>query len=250
MTRAGIGWLPFPEVATRGVRLYCLPPTAGAAARFLPWASALADVAVVRPVELPGHGRLAVEAPYAGMANLVYDLATVITHDAGKNDWALYGHSLGALTAYEVAHEILTRTGRAPRALIVSGCPAPHRIDLLARTPIAKMSDAEILADLRMLDGTPETVLDQPMLVRKIVETYRADAAVRESWWNMRTLDILPAPITAITGRDDPRVTVADAAAWHVFTSGHFTLNTLPGGHFAALDPPTPTLRWVREALT
>lgn len=135
----GPGAAPAPAPA-RGtgagpLRLICVPYAGGTASVYRGWETALgADVRVV-PVALPGRGPRLRERPYSAMHPLARDLAEALVDCELAHDYALFGHSMGALLAYEVACELRARGHETPRHLFVSGSAAPTSTATAATAP-------------------------------------------------------------------------------------------------------------------
>ncbi|MEU0442756.1 alpha/beta fold hydrolase [Streptomyces sp. NPDC006186] len=243
-------WFPYrPDDAP--VRLYCLPHAGGSASAFRSWLGAVPGLAVC-PVQPPGREGRHREQPYAHMRDLVRDLAPAVLADvagAGGGPYAVYGHSLGAMTAFELVREIDALGGPRPVHLLVSGCGAPPLCGgLEGLRPIRDMSLEEIAGLLRRLGGTPEWLLANQALLAMVVTPFRADFTVKENYRYVPG-DPLDVPVTALAATDDPRASVADTAAWEAHTRAGFTLRTLLGGHFAALEQPDLTHKHIAAAL-
>jgi medium-chain acyl-[acyl-carrier-protein] hydrolase len=192
------------------------------------WPDALPDSVEVCPVQPPGRETRFREAPYARMAPLVTALADALRPEF-ERPYALFGHSMGALVAFELAHEQRRRRARPPEQLIVSGRSAPH---LPARLkPLHNLPDDELRAELRRLDGTPAAVLDNDELTRALFPTLRADSAVCETYAPADEPP-LDCPILALGGERDPFAPPSDLDAWREHTRGAFHRHVLPGGHF------------------
>src|SRR5689334_12770473 len=122
------------------VRLLCLPFAGGGASTYAPWLRARPAGMEVLPVQLPGREHRIRETPYCRMESLIEALmSTLIEPLSGQI--ALFGHSMGAIIATELARRMSER-GRAPLRLFVSGAAAPH----VERTypPFHRLSAAEL----------------------------------------------------------------------------------------------------------
>ena len=123
--RRADGWIVGPPPArTPAVRLFCLPYVGGAASVYEPWRGAFGDDVEVCPVELPGHQTRLREPAFTHVDALVDALASALVDELDV-PYALFGHSLGSLVAFELARELRRRGVGEPRALLVSGGPAP-----------------------------------------------------------------------------------------------------------------------------
>lgn len=209
------------------IRLFCFACSGASAMAFATWRGALPAWLDVQPVELPGHGRrshepLSVDMPGLA-ASLAVELAPLI-----DGSYLMLGHSVGAVVALEVAHALVALGSQPPRALIAVASTAPsHR----GGKPDAQaMSDAELIAELRRLDGTPQAVLDDPELLAMVLPVLRADFLLGERYRPLRRRP-LPCALHVFGGRDDS-VAVGALAAWEAECSGPFRMEICPGGHF------------------
>ena len=221
-------WLPFRAMAGPGAfPLYCLPHAGGGASAYRSWLGKVPGVAVL-PVQPPGREGRFREPPYKRMGSLVGDLANVVTASLAGNGggpYAVYGHSLGALVAFELLRELRRRGDPEPVHLFVSGCVAPH-CPFDDGPPIRNMELPELVATLRKLGGTPEWLLSDPSVLEMIVPAIRADFSVKET--NVyRPEPPLDVPITALPATDDPRASEELVGRWCEQTTGEFELHTL-----------------------
>ncbi len=212
-------------------RLLCFPFAGGAAGYYFPLSRALAPAVEVLVVQYPGrHDRLGEPC-----VDSVRDLADRISEElapsaATERPLTLFGHSMGALTAFEVALRLQER-GATPRSLIASGSRAPstrHQGD-------TSFTDAELIQSLRQLNATDEKLLLNPDFLSIALPVLRSDYRAVATYH--RTSDArLSCPITVLSGDQDPLVSVSGARAWARHTSSVFDQRVLPGGHFFLVE--------------
>ena len=242
---AGV-WFPF-RLPEGGERLYCLPHAGGSASMFLPWSRGLDGVAV-RPVEPPGRGTRLGQTPYTRLTDLVRDLARTFVAEQRDGRYAVYGHSLGALVAFELVRELRRLGAPPPVHLFVSGCLAPDDPAQDEDPPIGSLSDAQVGDMLRRIGGTPEKLLRDASAMRLVLPPFRADFALKQSY-AFRPGPPLDVPLTAIAATADLRVGAAAMRGWEHHTTRRFDLRTVTGGHFAVLEQAAATQRIIRNAL-
>jgi len=182
----------------------------------------------VCPVQLPGRGSRLHERPHSRIAPIVEDLADTIGPCLDL-PMAFFGHSMGALIAFELARELRRRLLREPCHLFVSGRRAPH----VAReaVPIEQLDEPALIDEVKRLDGTPPEVLHNRELLELVLPTLRADFAACETYAYIPGPP-LRCPVTAFGGLTDPQATREEVAAWGQHTAGGFVMRTLPGDHF------------------
>ncbi|MET9686094.1 thioesterase II family protein [Streptomyces coeruleorubidus] len=231
--------------APPAVRLFCLPYAGGGASAYAAWPALFPDDVEVCPVELPGRLTRWSDNAFERAEPLVEALATAL---AGELDvpYALFGHSMGALLAFELARALRGRGADEPRVLFVSGGPAPQ----LPRRqpPIHDEPDDVVVARLRDLGAVPEDVYAEPELLELLMPTIRADFSVVETYVH-RPEPPLGCPVVAFAGTEDQEVPPELVAPWHEQTTGGFTRHVLPGDHFFLHSARTALLDTVRTAL-
>jgi len=144
--------------------------------------------------------------------------------------FALFGHSMGAVVAFEVARELRRRGAPEPVLLAVSGRQAPRRLD--PEPPFCHLPDAEFLEELqRRYDGIPPEVLAEKELLQLLLPALRADVEALEGYVYAADAP-LACRISCFGGEGDRHVTAVDLEAWRDETSGRVTVRTFRGGHF------------------
>ncbi len=152
-----------------------------------------------------------------------------------ERPFVLYGHSIGAWVAFEVARALRTRGLPGPRALVVSGRQAPSCPPRFSA--IGRLGDADFLAAvIERYNAIPQAVLDEPELLAMLLPGLRADLAMGESyrWDDPTPLDL---PIFAYGGDQDPFVDEAELAAWRSCSTAPVHVERWAGGHFFVDQP-------------
>ncbi|MEL6702992.1 MAG: alpha/beta fold hydrolase [Bacteroidota bacterium] len=212
------------------VRMFCLPYAGGGASIYRQWGSVWPHVAEVFAVQPPGReGRIA-EPLLTSMDTWIGQLATAVSPYLDR-PYALFGHSMGALASFELAHELLRRGEPSPQCLIVSGRGAPHVPDPEIGIPMHQLSEGDFVERLKLLDGTPTAVLENRELMDLMVPVLRADFQVIETY-SYTDRAPLPIPISVFGGISDSTATREDLEAWSEMTSNSFSIHRFQGGHF------------------
>jgi surfactin synthase thioesterase subunit len=216
----------------RGVPLVCLPHAGGAASAYLALAAELGPGAEVWAVQPPGREDRFSEPLAPSIVDLVASLAPALERSL-REPYALYGHSMGAIVAFELAHALTSR-GVPPSALVVSGCRAPA---CPKAPPIHDLSDDELLGVLEARFGRLNEALAIPDLAELLLPILRAD--LRAYFEHaFRDRGPLPVPIVALCGDEDPISPRPLVARWREETSADFELHEVRGGHFFVFTSP------------
>lgn len=144
----------------------------------------------------------------------------------------LFGHSMGAAVAFEVARLLSTGSGPGPAHLVVSGRHAPAEVVL---DDVHLRDDEAVVDELVRLGGTDGALLRDPAIRSVFLPAIRDDFRISETY-RYRPGPLLRCPVTAVIGTEDPEVTSTQAQRWQEHTEGAFALRTLPGDHFYLVD--------------
>lgn len=242
MTSAGAtcSWITYPKRNPQArVRLFCFPYAGGATLPYRGWADKLPTDVEICPVMIPGRGSRLTEPAFTRLLPLVRAIAEAMLSHLNR-PFALFGHSMGATIAFELARYLRRSFGCVPSHLFVSGCRAPQ----LPRKnpPIHNLPESEFIAELRRLNGTTDEVLENSELIRLVIPTLRADFEVC-STYEYRAEAPLDCPISAYGGMQDPDVGRADLEAWSEQTTESVSVRMLPGDHFFINAPNSRLLQ-------
>lgn len=222
-------WFPAADLRPGAkLRVFCFPPAGGGVSTFRGWAESLPTAVSICPARLPGRESRSSEPAIDRMTPLVQAVADAIRPLSGE-PFAFFGHSMGAVIAFEVARHLRGRHRPMPAALFVAGARAPQF--RLGHVPPPEPPEAELLDQLRRLEGIPGEVLDNPELMRVLLPALRADARLYRHYVYAEESP-LDCPIRAYGGSGDPNVTREHLEAWGQQTAASFALHMLPGGHF------------------
>lgn len=223
-------WLSFPKPNPDArLRLFCFPYAGGGAHIFFPWQEKLSPWIELCAIQLPGRGTRFSDKPYTYHKQIVNELLINMDGYFDK-PYAVFGHSMGALLAYELVQEIQKRGLPQACQLFVSGRRAMH-INSESKS-IYALPEPELIAELRKLNGTPVEVLDNKELMSLVLPVIRADFELCDTYTHNEDYDKLDINITAIEGSDDLRASGNPVLAWKDLTRGQFESKKLTGDHF------------------
>lgn len=227
--------------------LYCLPYSGASAMVYSRWRRHLPEWLDVKPVELPGRGARLGEPLQTDMHAVARELTEELVPRL-EEPYALFGHSLGALMAYEMAHTLRTLGCPAPLALFASGTAGPTRREDYEKDYSQPKCDAELVAELRDLQGTPEEVLANEELMRLTLPILRADFLMCGRYQH-RQRPRLDLPIHVLGGKED-KSSMEQLMAWEDETSRSFSLDMIDGGHFFIHEHESKVLSLIRNNLS
>lgn len=240
-------WLPTSaDPEDPRMRLFCFPYAGGGTAIYHRWQRYLEDVALVLPIKLPGREARIKEPAYECVQRLVGDLLPQLETQL-QTPFAMFGHSMGALIAFELAKLLKQNMSREPSCLFVSACRPPHS-DL--SSDLHTLSDDEMIRGmLRDFGEQQNTSEDEMALMRIMAPTLRADMKLIANY-QPTTEYPLSCPIVAIGGTNDPEVRLADISGWQRHTDGEFKTRNFVGGHFFMREQEVAITKLIRARLS
>lgn len=211
------------------VKLFCLPYAGGSSALFNKWRIYFDKRIHVHPVELSGRGRRIYDPLYPSISEAVEDVYRIISPQLTQ-PWALYGHSLGALIAYELAVKISNTTYPPPSHLFVSGRGAPT-ITLPREKYYHQLPLEDFKQEIISLGGTPEEFFQHPELMEALLPSLRNDFRISELYQGPGPVQPLAYDISVFIGKTE-ELTPQQVHEWRTLTSGRCSIHYFAGGHF------------------
>jgi len=239
-------WLLVPlRKPQASLRLFCFPFAGGNGSIFMPWAARLPADVELNAVQLPGRGSRISEMPIDNIPQMARACADALAPLLDR-PFVFFGHSMGAMLAYELTRELRRRGLPLPQQLMVSACRAPHYE--LGRTPLHALPKSQFLDAIANLKGTPEAAIANPELMDLMEPVLRADFTAAENW-NYKAEAPLPVSIAVFGGDQDHWVSRPALSAWREHTSSGFWQQSFFGDHFYILQQTTALVQQVTQLL-
>lgn len=213
--------------------LYCFTYAGGAASYYRPWAARLPSAVALCAIQQPGRQDLFRLSPFADMTALADATAQAVADHLGGRRYALFGHSMGALTAFETALRMRRFGMAAPDVLGVSACAAPHLRH--GRLDVRGLSDEQLLTRVAALGGLEPELLACQELVDLMLPAIRADFELLDRYAYVPEPP-LDCALAVFGGLSDQWVPEDSLRAWGGYTSGRTAVELYPGGHFYLND--------------
>ncbi|MDQ3280872.1 MAG: alpha/beta fold hydrolase [Acidobacteriota bacterium] len=240
-------WLNVPiERPDASARLLCIPYAGGGASAYRGWARFVPPEVELCAVQPPGRENRFTEPPLRTIREIADGIADALACEADDRPLIVFGHSMGALVAFELARVLRARGAAMPLLLILSGHVAPHLAP--HRPPIYDLPEREFLARIRIMEGTPAAVFEQRELLDFYLPVLRADFTACDTYV-CAPEPPLAMPFLVLAGDADATMPVEDVAAWSGHTTAEYALRVIPGGHFFPQTARDAVLREIASAI-
>ncbi|WP_399083228.1 thioesterase II family protein [Streptomyces sp. BBFR2] len=222
----GTPWIRRFGTVRGGVPLVCFPHAGGSASSYVTLSRHLAPRVEVWAVQYPGRQERRREPLFTEIAGLA-DAAFEALRPHLTAPFAFFGHSMGAVVAFEVARRC-EAAGTGPVRLFASARRAPS---VPSPGNIRLRDDDGLVAEIERLGGVAPGVLDDPELRAMVLPVVRADYRAIETYLSGPGATV-GCPLTVLCADADPALAVPEAGAWRAHTTGPFDVSVHPGGHF------------------
>ncbi|MFB7304402.1 thioesterase II family protein [Heyndrickxia sporothermodurans] len=224
-------------------KIFCIPYAGSSAAIYNHWNKEVEQGWEIIPVELSGRGSRFGESLYNNIEDTVEDIYKRIGNYLFEN-YIIYGHSMGALIAYELTKKIHQNHAPSPRHIIFSGCVPPNKFQLAG---IDLNSDDQIKQKLLSLGGTSSQVIENPEHISVFLPILRADFHLLQQYVYQRKDHLLTEDISVFYGKNDNNVSIKDVRKWDVMTSGKTYYHTFEGDHFFLNSKTNEVMDCIRQ---
>jgi len=220
--------------------LICLPFAGAGPSFFKEWIPLASSLELI-VLEFPGREKRFLEEPYRDVAQAIAGVLPEVLELIGKHKSVIiFGHSLGAVLAYELSHSLAAQDVQVEH-LVVSGSPGPW-------TPRERratgLDDDEFIGRVCEFAGYDHPALNDVELRDMLLPLLRADVAMHENY-DPPEGRLLQVPITSVRGTHDELVSSEEAAQWRNATTMPFQLFEIPGGHMYLTQTPQILLQLI-----
>eukprot|EP00058_Branchiostoma_floridae_P028008 XP_002613499.1 hypothetical protein BRAFLDRAFT_71891 [Branchiostoma floridae] len=246
VTAEGNAWLHFfGKLQNPILTVVCFPANGGGPSLFHQWGEHFSkhNIEVVTAT-LPGWESRERESPISSLQQIVEALGSQIMETLMNDKMAFYGHSMGALIAFEVAHFIHTKGNRCPSHLFVGGwyapsLPYPHPQELRVSPALFDplTGTQQVMEKAKTFSFLPEGVVNNPAHLRRLLPCLQAGIEICKSYICEHT-ESLPCRVVALGGQNDPFVSPDHLDNWELVASDSpasepaFRKLIVQGGHF------------------
>lgn len=228
-------------------KLFCFPYAGGSSQVFSKWKQSLnADIELM-PVELSGRGVRMHENLYNDLPEVIEDVFGLIKTHIGLGPYALFGHSMGSLIAYELAQRIRQEKMEPPAHIFFSGGKAPH-VKRSHEKKFHLMNDDRFKKEIIELGGTPPEFFEHPQLINLFFPILKNDFKIAETEIHDRPVLPFDTDITVFVGKADTMLP-EQCDGWKRHTNHLCTIHYFEGGHFFLHDKTEQIIMIINNTL-
>lgn len=229
------------------MKVIMLPYAGGSAGVYSRWKPFMPDTIQLVPTDIPGRGFLIKARPLTRVVDVVNHLLHQLEHElADEQPYALFGHSMGNLLAFELMHRLREEGKTMPICAFLTGRRPPHRIEARKRY---ELDESELIQEMVSMGGTTEEVLKSRELMRFIMPILRADFEVVDTYVLPQGREPLDVPFVIMSGTEDQLMSIEDMQEWKHYTRSDCTILPISGGHFFVLEQNQLICRYLQEYL-
>lgn len=184
-------------------------------------------------IQYPGRGTLIDKPLIYNIDEMIHFLQSDIMScfTRYQSVW-VYGHSFGALIAYEMLSFFYENNMHIDHCkLNIGACPAPNQI--YNQEKIHHLPDNEFLTELIKGNGLQKEFTSNRSLMKMYLPVLRADFTLYETYQNDSSeIKPLSIPIKVFAGKEDNGVNIKELEGWSKLTTSNCELIAVSGDHF------------------
>lgn len=215
------------------MKLFCLPYAGGSSVIYSSWKKYINSSIELCPIELTGRGKRYNEPFYSNINEAVEDVYKQIKDEIIEDEYAIFGHSMGSLIAYELCHKIIKEKDRNPEHVFFSGYKAPNIPYDEEQT--YNLSDDEFKEKILEMGGTPKEFFECKELYEIFMPVIRSDFKIVELYEFKQKESKLPINISVLNGKED-EIKINEILDWRNHIQGDCKVYMLDGDHFYIND--------------
>ena len=201
------------------------------------WKPLLGEGIELRLIELAGRGNRIGEGLYKDPGAVVDDVFQLIRGEIQHSPYMLFGHSMGATIAYELAQRVNGFRLPKPAHLFFSGRGAPH-VDRPDEKKYHLLDENAFREEVIDLGGTPPEFFEHEELMQLLLPLLKNDFRIAETCPLTNPIKAFDQDITVLLGKEDD-LNTEQCEEWVKHTSETCHFHYFPGGHFLYMKKPT-----------
>lgn len=211
------------------IKVFFLPHAGGSAASYLSWKKHFNEEIDLIPLEMRGKGRRFNEPMYKNMEEAIDDLSNFTSGLIKDSEYALFGHSMGTVLAYELSKKLITMGFNAPKHVFFSGKNAPN---FNANIVDYHLPDDQFIDEMDSLGGIDKKLFENTEIRKIFLPILRNDIMITEDYNFVEDGFKLNCDISILFGSKDKLTHSEGLEHWRNITSKNCSFYEFDDGHF------------------
>lgn len=228
------------------MKLFCIPYAGGMSNIYYPWKHKVNNCEIM-PIILKGREKRVNEGFYKNVDEAAIDIKEqIISQLNDHEDFAIFGHSMGALLAYEVYYK-LADENKFPKIIFLSARRTPSLI-LKPEAKISGLPFKEIKQKLLEHGGMSENFFEIPELIRLFMPVIRADYKIMEEYHFVQHEKKVGCKVVILGGNQDD-ISQTELIRWNDLLEYKSSIHMVDGNHFFVVNRMSEVLKVINEEL-
>jgi len=211
------------------VNLICFPHAGAGPGVYALWGRFLSNDLSFYPVHYPMREKRKLES----LPDTIQELARTFVQDNEQlwveKPFAIYGHCMGSIIAYEVAKAVKELYNVRPILVIVSSSLAPNcTIEQQIDETMNVKQIAKFFAELNYMD---DSLIEDEMYANYFLPVLKADYLLQQKYVDVY-FKKLDCPLLVLYGENDIQIDKNKLSDWKQFSSSEVLFESIEGGHF------------------
>ncbi|MGQ4665507.1 thioesterase II family protein [Metabacillus halosaccharovorans] len=211
--------------------LFCIPYAGDSATIYMQWKQLLGNHIELYPLELAGRGARYDEPFDSNFTSMMNDLAAQIKQYAKNKQYAIFGHSMGAVLAYELYYLLSEEGFPQPRHLFLSGRPAPAAQNNRKKSFLSRLVSEKFGELFPQSGDMPVEIAKHPELAKKFRQVLKSDLRIMNTYHFIPKQEKLKCPVTIFSGKQDD-ISEENILAWRDQSNNDCKIVWVKGDHF------------------
>jgi surfactin synthase thioesterase subunit len=229
------------------IKLFCLPYAGGSAMVYKKWEKYLNKSIKLCLLELAGRGSRSKEPYYKSMQEAVDNLYSMMEASLDGGEYAIFGHSMGSILSYKLAEKISESKLKGPVHIFFSGRYPPCILKEERKRHL--LPEQEFIQEAIMMGGISEKLLRYEVLLKKAMETLRADYRIIETEGYYPDIKCLDSDISVMFGSEDELADLSEMTIWKKYTNKQCNFHLFEGGHFYLHESAKSLVKIINDTL-
>ncbi len=215
------------------MKLFCIPFAGGMASAYNEWKTLISEEITIIPIELKGRGKRFVEKMYESFDEIVEDVYQCIRHNvATYEEYGVFGHSMGAVIAYELFYYIEQKGMKKPSLLCLSG------IGMMKDKPkiMSQKQDDDFLDSISQLGGMPKEIIENDTLRQLFVPIIKHDVYLLENRYIRNRTKLIDCDVFIFNSYDERLEDDSIELIANYIQKGKYQIYNFKGNHFFAFE--------------